>query len=117
MPDNSVRVNVSASCNIIEHAKCIYLTTSEALEDSFEGKFTRHWWRMSYIGQACMRQHGKTVGYILEGIFAIPHYSLMAIGNGGAALFAPFVETKNEKQKRLELESHSQEQVVERKLK
>lgn len=77
-------------CNIKEHAKCVYLTGKETLEDGRNGKWTRHWFRMSYIGKACEQRHGKTVAVILESLFAIPHYTLIAIGNGAAALAAPF---------------------------
>lgn len=62
--------------------QCVYITGTEVFKDGSEGKSTRHWWRMSYIGQACTAQHGITFGKIFEGFFAIPHYIGIGIGNG-----------------------------------
>ena len=78
------------ACNPIGHLQCIYLTGRETWQDGTEGKFTFHWWRMSYIGRACEEQYGRTTGVILEAIFAVPHYTAMAFGNAAAALTAPF---------------------------
>ena len=76
MPDNSsVDVEIN-QCNIIDHFKCIYLTGKETLSDGYERKWTRHWFRMSYIGKACEQQHGRTTAVILESLFALPHYFL-----------------------------------------
>lgn len=77
-------------CNIIEHAKCIYITGKETMQDGLNRKWTRHWFRMSYIGKACEKEHGRTTAVILESLFAIPHYFFIAIGNGVAAIFSPF---------------------------
>lgn len=78
------------ACNPIGHLQCIYLTGRETWQDGRAGKFTFHWWRMSYIGRACEKQYGRTTGVILESLFAIPHYTAMALGNAAAALTAPF---------------------------
>lgn len=51
-------------------------------KDGSEGKSTRHWWRMSYIGRACTVAHGTVFGQIFEDFFAIPHYIGIGIGNG-----------------------------------
>lgn len=88
--------NIPTACNFREHLKCISLTSRETVQDSYEGKFTRHWFKMSYIGQACEKEHGRTVGVLLEGLFAIPHYTAIAIGNSAFALAAPFVDTEHE---------------------
>lgn len=78
------------ACNLRGHLQCIYLTGRETLADGAQLKWTRHWWRMSYIGRACERRYGRTTGILLEGLFAIPHYSAIAIGNGLATLARPF---------------------------
>ncbi|HNP18942.1 MAG TPA: hypothetical protein PKL31_10945 [Fulvivirga sp.] len=70
------------NCTPWDHAKCIYITGKEVYEDGRNGMKTKHWWRMSYIGQACRDQHGKVFGIIFEGIFVIPHYTGVALGNG-----------------------------------
>ncbi len=106
MPDTA-RDDLPDACNLIEHFKCVYVTGKETLEDGFEGKFTRHWWRMSYIGEACQRRYGKNFSYVFEAFFAIPHYSAIAIGNTGAALLSPFVDTENEKRQRAKRSSNS----------
>ena len=69
-------------CTPKSHLKCVYITFQEVYKDGSEGKSTRHWWRMSYIGKACTKQHGTTFGQIFEGAFAIPHYLGVGIGNG-----------------------------------
>lgn len=69
-------------CTPWHHMQCVYITGTEVFKDGSEGKSTRHWWRMSYIGQACTTQHGTTFGKIFEGFFAIPHYIGIGIGNG-----------------------------------
>lgn len=78
------------ACNLKGHLQCIYLTARDTAADGAQLQWTRHWWRMSYIGRACERQHGRTTGLIVEGLFAIPHYTAMAIGNGLATVAYPF---------------------------
>ncbi len=78
------------ACNLRGHLQCIHLTARDTLADGAQLQWTRHWWRMSYIGQACERQYGRTTGLIVESLFAIPHYSAMAIGNGLATFAYPF---------------------------
>ncbi|MFS4469741.1 hypothetical protein [Maribacter sp. 2210JD10-5] len=68
-------------CTPFQHLKCVYITGKEVFKDGRAGKSTRHWWRMSYIGRACVDQYGTVAGNIYEGLFAIPHYSAMAVGN------------------------------------
>lgn len=68
-------------CHPIDHLKCIYRTGLETIEDGSNAEWTRHWWRTSYIGKACIKDLGSVGGYILEGIFAIPHYIGVGIGN------------------------------------
>ncbi len=70
------------NCTPLDHFKCVYITGKEVYEDGRNGIKTKHWWRMSYIGQACRDQHGKVFGTIFEGIFVIPHYTGVALGNG-----------------------------------
>ncbi|WP_299440353.1 hypothetical protein [uncultured Aquimarina sp.] len=69
-------------CTLWHHMQCVYITATEVYKDGSEGKSTRHWWRMSYIGRACTAQHGTAFGQIFEGFFAIPHYIGISIGNG-----------------------------------
>jgi len=68
-------------CTPRQHLKCVYITAKEVFKDGKEGKSTRHWWRMSYIGRACVDQYGRVLGNIYEALFAIPHYMAMAVGN------------------------------------
>lgn len=68
-------------CTPWHHMQCVYITATEVYKDGSEGKSTRHWWRMSYIGKACTAQHGTVFGRIFEGFFAIPHYIGIGIGN------------------------------------
>ncbi|MFS4448662.1 hypothetical protein [Maribacter sp. 2307UL18-2] len=69
-------------CTPWHHLKCVYITGGEVYKDGRAGKSTRHWWRMSYIGQACTVKYGTVFGKIFEGIFAVPHYIGVGIGNG-----------------------------------
>ena len=69
-------------CTPLDHLKCVYITGKEVYEDGRQGKSTRHWWRMSYIGRACKDQHGSKFGHAFEGFFAVPHYISIAIANG-----------------------------------
>ncbi len=69
-------------CTPWDHMKCVMITGTEVYEDGRDGKKVRHWWRMSYIGRACTDRHGKVFGTIFEGIWAIPHYTGVAIGSG-----------------------------------
>ena len=69
-------------CTPWHHLQCVYITATEVYKDGSEGKSTRHWWRMSYIGRACTSQYGTVFGKIFEGFFAIPHYIGIGIGNG-----------------------------------
>ncbi len=69
-------------CTLRDHLKCVYITGREVYSDGSVGKTTRHWWRMSYIGRACVAQYGLILGTIYEAIFAVPHYISIALGNG-----------------------------------
>ncbi len=69
-------------CTLRHHLMCVHITGVEVYKDGKAGRPTRHWWRMSYIGKACVKEYGKVVGHIYEGLFAIPHYSAMALANG-----------------------------------
>ncbi len=86
MPEDAAGLTDVSACNIVEHMRCVYLTGKETIDDGLERKWTRHWFRMSYIGKACERQHGRTTAVILETLFAIPHYFMIGIGNAGAAI-------------------------------
>jgi hypothetical protein len=39
-----------------------------------DGNFSKHWFKMSYIGRACINKHGKRVGVFMETVWAVPHY-------------------------------------------
>ena len=99
--------NLPNACNIKEHFKCIALTGKETIEDGLEGKFTRHWWQMSYIGKACQKRYGRTTAVILESLFAIPHYTMIALGNGITGLLSPFIDTEKEKRQKAEAASQN----------
>lgn len=64
-------------CNHKGHALCIKITAKEVFEDGANGKWSHHWKRMSYIGEACVSEHGERKGKALEAIFAPGHYFAM----------------------------------------
>ena len=92
MPENSDSLTDVSGCNITEHMRCIYITGKETISDGLERKWTRHWFRMSYIGKACEQQHGRPTAVILETLFALPHYFAIGIGNAGAAILSPLLQ-------------------------
>ena len=69
-------------CTPWDHVKCVVITGSEVYEDGRDGKKVRHWWRMSYIGQACKQKYGNVFGVVFEGFFVVPHYTGVAVGSG-----------------------------------
>ena len=44
-------------CTPWHHLKCVYTTGKETYEDGRRGKKSKHWWNMSYIGQACQDKY------------------------------------------------------------
>jgi hypothetical protein len=64
-------------CNAKGHALCIKVTAKEVFEDGANGRWSDHWYRMSYIGEACVNEHGKSKGKALEAVFAPGHYFAM----------------------------------------
>jgi hypothetical protein len=64
-------------CNRKGHALCVKITAKEVFEDGSKGKWSRHWKRMSYIGKACVSEHGEEKGKALEAVFAPGHYFAM----------------------------------------
>ena len=64
-------------CNHKAHAICIKITAKEVFADGAEGKWSSHWKQMSYIGKACVKEHGKKKGKALEAVFAPGHYFAM----------------------------------------
>ena len=64
-------------CNHKGHVLCIKITAKEVFEDGSNGKWSRHWERMSYIGEACVSEHGEKKGKALEAVFAPGHYFAM----------------------------------------
>lgn len=96
MPADSIGLTAISSCNVIEQVKCAILTTKETIDDGGNGEWTRHWFRMSYIGKTCEKQYGRTTAVILESIFAVPHYSIIAISNSISAISSIFVEIDND---------------------
>lgn len=69
-------------CTPWHHIKCVYITTKEVYQDGLKGRPTRHWWHRSYIGQACTRTYGNFWGSLFEGIWIVPHYVGVGLGNG-----------------------------------
>ena len=76
-----VRANSVQYCNPKGHAQCIRITAKEVFEDGSKGKWSRHWKRMSYIGEACVAEHGEKKGKALEALFAPGHYFAMTFVN------------------------------------
>ena len=72
-----VKENPVEFCNPKGHAKCIKITAKEVFADGSRGKWSGHWKRMSYIGEACVKEHGKKKGKALEAVFAPGHYFAM----------------------------------------
>lgn len=64
-------------CNHKGHALCIKITAKEVFEHGSNGKWSHHWKRMSYIGEACVSEHGERKGKALEALFAPGHYFAM----------------------------------------
>ena len=64
-------------CNHKGHALCIKITAKEVFADGAKGKWSHHWKQMSYIGKACVKEHGKKKGKALEAVFAPGHYFAM----------------------------------------
>lgn len=88
-------------CTPWHHMKCIYITGTEVYRDGRAGKSTRHWWRKSYIGQACTDRYGKVFGDIFEAAFVVPHYAGVAFGNGCGFLVRALRGPETKKDKKL----------------
>lgn len=69
--------SVKLNCNAKGHRECVRLTAKEVFEHGAEGKWSHHWKRMSYIGQACVQEKGEKKGKTYEAVFAAPHYFAM----------------------------------------
>jgi hypothetical protein len=78
-----------SECSFTAHMTCIYVTGSETIRDGRQLKWTRHWFRMSYIGRSCEEQHGRSAGIFVESVFAIPHYVGIGIANTLSVLLYP----------------------------
>lgn len=76
-----IRANPVQYCNPKGHAQCIRITAKEVFEDGSNGKWSGHWRRMSYIGEACVAEHGEKKGKALEALFAPGHYFAMTFVN------------------------------------
>jgi len=61
--------------------ECIRITGREVFQHGAEGRWSEHWWRMSYIGRACEERLGRPKGVALETLFALPHYMAMGVMN------------------------------------
>lgn len=68
-------------CSHRGHVECIRITGREVFQHGSEGRWSEHWWRMSYIGRACEERLGKPKGVFLETLFALPHYMAMGVMN------------------------------------
>jgi len=91
MPAQSDGAQFVNACNIQGHVRCMYLTAIESTEDGWRNKWARHWFSMSYIGKACEKEYGRTVAVLIESLFAIPHYFLLALGNGFSSIVSPLI--------------------------
>ncbi len=72
-----IKENPVEFCNPKGHAQCIRITAKEVFSDGSRGEWSDHWKRMSYIGEACVKEHGKKKGKALEATFAPGHYFAM----------------------------------------
>jgi hypothetical protein len=89
-------------CNAKGHALCIRITAKEVFEDGSKGKWSRHWKRMSYIGEACVAEHGEKKGKALEALFAPGHYFAMTFVNiAGLAKYAFTLKAKRSLEEQL----------------
>lgn len=68
-------------CSHRGHVECIRITGREVFQHGAEGRWSEHWWRMSYIGRACEERLGRPKGVFLETLFAVPHYMAMGVMN------------------------------------
>ena len=68
-------------CSHRGHVECIRITGREVFQHGAEGRWSEHWWRMSYIGRACEERLGRPKGVALESLFALPHYMAMGVMN------------------------------------
>jgi hypothetical protein len=68
-------------CSHRGHVECIRITGREVFQHGAEGRWSEHWWRMSYIGRACEERLGRPKGVFLESLFALPHYMAMGVMN------------------------------------
>jgi hypothetical protein len=68
-------------CSHRGHVECIRITGREVFQHGAEGRWSEHWWRMSYIGRACEERLGRPKGVALETLFALPHYMAMGVMN------------------------------------
>lgn len=78
-----------SGCNLKSHLQCIHRTGTETIADGRNHLWTRHWFRTSYIGRACVKEYGPVFGYTYEALFAIPHYLFVGLGNLFATLTVP----------------------------
>jgi hypothetical protein len=83
-------------CSPLDHLKCVQITSREAFQEGQEGHISRHWGSMSYIGKACVDQHGSLFGWLYEGFFAIPHYTSLFFVNS-AGLLAGLISKKKKR--------------------
>ena len=86
MPQDAPGLTAVGGCNVVEHLRCVHLTATETAADGLDGKWTRHWGRMSYIGKACERKYGRPMAVVFESIFAVLHYAAIGVVNGAYAL-------------------------------
>ncbi len=68
-------------CSHRGHVECIRIAGREVFKHGSEGRWSEHWWRMSYIGRACEEKLGRPKGVFLESLFAVPHYMAMGVIN------------------------------------
>ena len=97
-------------CTPWQHMRCVYITGTEVYKDGSEGKSTRHWWRMSYIGRACTAQYGVVFGKIFEAVFVVPHY--IAIGVGNAVGYTAYLFRRSPEKIALRKERRKQKRLL-----
>jgi len=99
-------------CNPKGHATCIRITAKEVFSDGVNGKWSHHWKRMSYIGEACVKEHGKKKGKALETVFAPGHYFAMFWVNlAGLTKYGFSKKEKRQVQRKVVVEEEAEPQI------
>lgn|GEM_PF-1166983 len=84
----------SLAFSVDGHAQCVRITGREVFHHGLEGRWSPHWWRMSYVGRACERENGRKRAVAYEALFAFPHYTSMFFINVAGLTKRAFTQRK-----------------------